>query len=310
MVDSINKKYIKKMAAEHFSAAVFSIDKLGKGGAATAYKVVLENGKIVVFKNYHIEGMYQKEASALRLLRRHSPICVPEVYFVYGKTDDILCECICMEYIKGVNSLIFKHLLKSKSKKKNLVQTVVEATIKIHNHTSEKFGCVCNPIFDTWQDYYKPFCKSVLTAAQTANASGKLKKFILDLLEKSYSHFDFIFSDKIEKASLLHGDLNVMNIMVDKKTLEPVAFIDPLNSVYGDPEYDIFQFKNLWGDCWGFYDYYKDIAVASEKCDLKTAFYAFFNEVNWVANGGKLLGIIMNPIVKNIKRQFEIWGLM
>ncbi|MBO5433048.1 MAG: phosphotransferase, partial [Clostridia bacterium] len=56
---------------------------------------------------------------------------------------------------------------------------------------------------------------------------------------------------------LIHGDLNIMNIMADPKTLELTAFIDPCGSLWSDREYDLFQLRNMWGDAYGLYETYK-----------------------------------------------------
>ncbi len=54
------------------------------------------------------------------------------------------------------------------------------------------------------------------------------------------------------QACLIHGDLNVMNIMTDKK-LHLTAIIDPLESKWADPEYELFQLRNLTGNCFKLY---------------------------------------------------------
>lgn len=42
-----------------------------------------------------------------------------------------------------------------------------------------------------------------------------------------------------------------------KKPFEISAIIDPLNSMYADKEYDLFQLNNLTGPCFHLYKTYK-----------------------------------------------------
>lgn len=129
-----------------------------------------------------------------------------------------------------------------------------------HNITSDKFGDLENPQYDNWLDIYKPFAEDVFNTACDMYESGKLDGKIFRAMENAMPHFDFVFSEPVEIASLIHGDLNVMNIMADR-------------------EYDLFQLGNLTGDRFHLYETYKRKFGVSEKCDLKCAFYALYNEL-------------------------------
>ena len=65
-------------------------------------------------------------------------------------------------------------------------------------------------------------------------------------MRAAWEKFDVVFSEEVKEACLIHGDLNVGNIMVGKG-YNINGFIDPLNSAYADREYDLFQFDNLTG---------------------------------------------------------------
>ena len=89
------------------------------------------------------------------------------------------------------------------------------------------------------------------------------------------------------------------------KGLEITGFIDPLNSMYADREYDLFQFNNLSGKRFFLCDTYLKKYSASEKAEQKLAFYGLWNEVYCFIKAGTLIPFIMNPLVKNMNAVLE-----
>ena len=79
------------------------------------------------------------------------------------------------------------------------------------------------------------------------------------------------------------------------------GFIDPLNSMYADREYDLFQFRNLWGERFKLVGSYVSKYGASEKIEYKLAFYGLFNEVWCSIKVGYVIPPIMKPLVKNMQ---------
>lgn len=307
----MNKKTIEmfavKAVVEHFGSRVVGSKYLGGGSFGKAYKIMQDiEPHIVVAKAFKINGQHIGEAKGLVKLRECSSIKIPEVYAIVDQKDPGGADFLIMEYIEGVDCFThFAFLLKSKEKKKAFAAKVVDALIDIHSCKNDKFGDIDNPQYDNWLDYYRPFAKSVLDTALKLNSEGKLNSRITNTLQASYNKFDIIFSEKVKEASIIHGDLNVLNIMADKKTFLPVAFIDPLNSMYADREYDLFQLNNGTGKCFGLYNTYKEKFNVSTYCDIKCSFYALFNEVYCYIKAGTLYWFIMNPLVKNMKKRLQ-----
>ena len=82
-------------------------------------------------------------------------------------------------------------------------------------------------------------------------------KVNFELLEKGFDVFKEIYEEPLYPV-LIHGDLNIMNIMADPKDMSLTGFIDPCGSMWADREYDLFQLRNMWGDAYGIYETYKD----------------------------------------------------
>ena len=122
----------------------------------------------------------------------------------------------------------------------------------------------------------------------------------MQAMENAWTCFDIIFSEEVRDACLIHGDLNLANIFIDNGKLS--AFIDPLNTMYADREYDLFQFNNLTGKRFKLSQTYIEKYGASKYCKEKLAFYGLWNEVFCYIKSGVLVNVIMNPLVKNMMK--------
>ena len=83
------------------------------------------------------------------------------------------------------------------------------------------------------------------------------------------------------------------------------AIIDPLESKWADKEYELFQLRNLTGDRFRLYETYKSKYPVSEKCDIKTAFYALYNEVYAYISSGIKMNFILMPLVKRMNKELD-----
>ena len=155
-----------------------------------------------------------------------------------------------------------------------------------------------------WLDHYRPFAEEVLKKAEEYFAAGKLQESVILAMRAAWEKFDVIFSEEVKDACLIHGDLNVGNIMVGKG-YKITGFIDPLNSAYADREYDLFQFDNLTGRRFFLRETYIEKYGASRYCLQKLAFYGLWNEVYCYIKSGVLIGFIMDPLVKNMNERLK-----
>ena len=158
--------------------------------------------------------------------------------------------------------------------------------------------------FERWLDYYRPFAEGVLKKAEEYFEAGKLKKKVILAMRAAWEKFDVIFSEEVKEACLIHGDLNVGNIMVGRG-YRITGFIDPLNSAYADREYDLFQFDNLTGKRFFLRETYLRKYGASRYCMPKLAFYGLWNEVFCYIRSGVYVGFIMDPLVKNLNKRLK-----
>ena len=144
----------------------------------------------------------------------------------------------------------------------------------------------------------------MLRAAEGYAAQKQLDAGVLETMRAAMRRFDTIFRERVEKACLIHGDLNIANIMVGKGG-KLTGFIDPLNSMYADREYDLFQFNNLTGKRFFLCETYVRRYGASELCAHKLAFYGLWNEVHCYIRSGVLVNLILKPLVQNMRARLE-----
>lgn len=265
---------------KEFSCNVKTIKYLGGGSFGYAFKIDIDTAPYtVVMKACRCDNMCEREALELKILSEDSIVHIPEVYFTYSKNDITPVDFICMEYVSGKNCFTdFSKLFLSKSKKREFADKITSAMYVWHSKTNKKFGPILNPTYNEWLDYYKPFAFDILQTARNMVNKGNLESYFLAVMERAWDNFDSIFSEKVEHACLIHGDLNVMNIMADDE-LYPTAIIDPLESKWADVEFDLFQLKNLTGNAFGLYKTYKSKYPTSKNCDIKVAFYAMYHEI-------------------------------
>lgn len=298
-------EYAKRVVWQKLGKTAEKVGYLGDGSFGRAASVKCKDGQKLVVKFLRAKGMMQKEAHDLKLLAKYSTVKVPDVLFTRLGDGEIPVDCYGMEQIEGKSSLFALGMLfLGKKRRKQFADQVTAALHAIHSCKNDKFGDTMNADCDGWLDHYRPFAAEVLKTAEEYHAAGKLKGNVINAMRAAWEKFDVIFSEEVKEACLIHGDLNVGNIMVGKG-YKITGFIDPLNSAYADREYDLFQFDNLTGKRFFLRETYIEKYGASRYCMQKLAFYGLWNEVFCYIRSGVLIGLIMDPLVKNMNKRLK-----
>lgn len=259
--------------------------KLG-GKGRQAYAVKVTDGKKAM-----------EETRALETLEK---ICSVKVPHVYECINDGNIGVIVMDFIDGVNATDIRSFFHGKKKRRAFAEQVADGVHSIISHTNDRFGDMDNPTEADWTEFYRASADDII--ARIRECQDKRVKELKAIMEELYVHFDEIFSEKVEKASLIHGDLCPMNMIVSKN-LELNAFIDPLDMRYADGEYELFQLFCQTGEYFKLYETYKEKYPVSKNCDIKTAFYAVFAEAEFFLNDGVYIRALINPLIKRAKRE-------
>ena len=304
------RAFAKVVLEREWACQVKDIRFLGGGSFGFVYAAVIDRAPgTVVMKGFRCAGLCAREASELRLLGQTSAVKVPSVYFTADETPDIPMDFLCMEKVDGTNCFTdVSKLLCSRREKQRFADEVTTALHRWHTQTNDKFGLIGNAVYDSWLDFYRPFAADILDEARRMHKAGRLERRAMRAMERGWANFDKIFAEPVPQACLIHGDLNVMNIMTDKK-LHLTAIIDPLESKWADPEYELFQLRNLTGNCFKLYETYKQKYPVSENCDVKTAFYALYHEVYAYILTGSRIHWYLPQMVRRFHQDLRRAGL-
>ncbi|MCL2106361.1 MAG: phosphotransferase [Oscillospiraceae bacterium] len=255
-------------AERYFGKRPKTLKYLGGGSFGKAFRLDYPDGERIVVKAYRVEGMNETEAFQLRLLGEHTRVPMPKPLF----TEKNL---LGMSYIEGRDVLTEpRFLAKPRAARERFAREVVTGMLDWHEVSGTAFGHLQNPQYSTWQAFYRTVVDEVLEGVARVPFSERQR----ETLELASVRFDDILSEDAGPPTLIHGDLNVMNIMADPKTFRLTGFIDPFNSFWADKEYDLFHFRHLMGWRYGLYEEYKRRAKLSRRVDLKTAYYMAVNE--------------------------------
>lgn len=277
---------LPKIISKELSKNADKFKFIGGGSFGRVYKSVLSDGKTIAVKAYRVQGSQYEEAEQLNLLSANTTVKMPKVLFTY---EDDETAILAMTFVEGQNVLNPAFLLKNKSQKQKFADDVISGMLEWHNVTNDKFGSLSDPVYDTWLEYYKKEKQEPwLAALKELSENGKFGKKKLKLLYDATELFNSLPEEKTNPV-LIHGDLNIMNIMADPKTLELTAFIDPCGSIWADKEYDLFQLCNMWGDAYGLYETYKRNCKASEYTDFRVAYYGAMLEASMRLKGGLIM---------------------
>lgn len=287
--------YAARAAEDALGISATEVKYLGGGSFGRAFSVKHADGDLVV-KLLVDSDMMRKETHDLQLIGSACPVPVPKVLFCREADETVPAACYGMSRIEGKSALTSLSLqLSTKRKRERFADEVTTALHAIHEVKNAKFGDTLAPAFERWSDFYRPFAEEVLRVAESDPA---IDDGVVAAMRSASRVYDKIFAEEPTCACLIHGDLNVANIMTDRGRVS--GFIDPLNSMYADREYDLFQFRNLWGERFGFVDSYRSKYGASEMLEYKLAFYGLWNEVWCSVKVGHAIGLIMKPLVKNM----------
>ena len=275
---------------------------IGGGSYGRVYKAVLSGGEVIAVKGYKLPGMCAEEARQLEQLSKNTSVKMPEVLFTY---DDDNTAVLAMSFVEGENVLNPIFLLKSKAQKQQFAEDVISGMLEWHSVTNDKFGYLSNPTYDSWYDFYKTERQEPwLKALKELSDKGKFSKKKMNLLFEATEIFNKLPEEGSEPV-LIHADLNIMNIMADPKTLKLIAFIDPCGSMWADREYDLFQFRNMWGDAYGLYETYKRRCGASKYTDFRVAYYGAMLEASMRLKGGHIVPLWEDLNFARLKKEMK-----
>lgn len=274
------KAIVSKVIKRYFYTEALKIDSLGGGFYGRVFLATLNAAPFkVVVKIYLKDGLGLKESLQLKLLAQHALMPMPKVYEVHLADEVIGRDVLLMEYMTGVNAGLQDQV--NEDCLDAIGDRIVDNLIALHTTTNPNgFGELDgNHSYKDWRLFYKPKVKHIYKSATNLHAKGQLDDQTYGIVWKAYEKFDDIFYLPITRSSLIHGDYNTWNILLNQARSEAVGVIDPFGSCWADSEYDLYQLDNANGKYYGLLERYKQKLSVSENFDLKNCFYELFTEI-------------------------------
>lgn len=172
--------------------------------------------------------------------------------------------------------------------RQTIAEEIVDNLIALHSRTTaDGFGWIGEvKSVPSWQAYYHPVAASVVDKAVELERQGLLSSQVIRVLQQAMQRFDRIFTEMIEQPSLIHGDYNTWNIMLNHEKTHAIALIDPFHCGWADSEYDLYQLDNANGKDFGLLEGYLQKQGCSRLFTQKRCFYELFTEINHYYDSG------------------------
>lgn len=294
---------IKAIVEKELKTTVKNVVSVGNGNTASCFCVEITDYpfKLVVKTSTHYE-LTLNEKNMNDFLRESVSFKIPETYFI---TIENGISYLGMEFIDGISGRVLKR--QQIKDKKHLANNIIDCFMNMQSVHNDKFGSYENPTYDTWKNYYKDFFDKIYTFIEEKNSKDKLNKHIIKALNLIKINFDEIFDNVENIPCLSHGDFWTPNMIFNMEKSEIAGVIDPFNTRFVEPEYELFCLTLGLGEKLKLYDLYKSKVNVSKYCDLKIELYALCNEIDWWMRLGEidtLSYIVMRSkkLIKQVKK--------
>lgn len=275
---------IKSIVESQLNTTVTKVVPVGNGNTASCYCVEITDSpfKLVVKTSTHYE-LTCEEKKMNDFLREKVNFKVPKSYFLTEKNG---ITYLGMEFIDGSSGRTLKP---SQIKdKKHLANNIIDCFINMQSVHNNKFGPYETPSYSSWKEYYWDFFCKIYEFSSDKYEQGKINKTIMKALNLIKVNFDKIFANTENVACLSHGDFWTPNMIFNTEKSELAGIIDPFNTRFVEPEYELFCLTLGLGERLKLYKLYKKRVNTSKYCDLKVELYALCNEIDWWMNLGNI----------------------
>lgn len=270
---------IRTILSAIFDTPVISFSYLGEGFYARVYRVTVgTRPETHAVKLYRAGGLARSEAVTLDLMAR-AGLPVPQVRRVVERDG---LHALILQDMPGVNLASVSQL--NTHARAEIGEQIVAALLNQHALTHEGYGDVDGEEFyPVWHEYYYRKCGAMMESLDCAHTLQRLDHDFFRTVATAYAQFDRIFTQEPAAPSLIHGDFNASNLLIDPAAARLTAILDPMGSMWGDREIELFQLDESVGKEYELLERYRAHYPLSETFELKNAFYRTFAEANHYA---------------------------
>jgi fructosamine-3-kinase len=175
---------------------------------------------------------FEGEARALRYLRSHSRLPVPEVYLCQAAGELMVPGFLLMERLPGIH---LGQAAMTRPERQEIDRQLADILLELHSHERDTFGPVDgSESFLRWLDYFEPLIRENFEDSRL-RLTRRSQEIIPKLLDPMPQYFD-----SQERPTLIHGDIWETNVIVDRRGDRWVVtgLVDPA-ARYADVEFEL-----------------------------------------------------------------------
>lgn len=283
-----------------FGVAPTALTRIGGGAYGVVFRAELpEKPRAVAVKAFIREGDCAREALWYAALQ-NAKVRLPRLF---GCANG----CLALEYVAGVNA----SAPPAHCDFDGIGEQIARDIALLHSCRGSGFGAISGAAdlrgggCPTWRGCFKTIAGAQFAKAENAARAGLFSAAVPDLLTRIFCRFDLIFNEP-PYPSLIHGDLNAENIMIDARSY--LCMIDPINSLWGDPELELFQLTQNGGDRFRLLENYAALRPLTPDYRLKSACYAALAEADWFADIRRPQDALLNSFLSALQDRLNEYG--
>lgn len=263
-----------------YAAPPLQLTLLGMGFYGKAYLVHIARLPYRVVAKYLPNPLYAaEEAAALRRMHTLCPsLPIPQLY-AYDAQEQVLL----MQFMPGVNGNEIRRM--SAPMRYDLGRHIIECLLTLHA-PSPADGCYgedAGKRYPVWADCYLDRALAMMTNIDRMHTLQGMTHAQFRLFVDALDAIPQLLATPPVKPCLLHGDYNLCNLRIDRTTGRVSGILDPMHSIWGDNELELFQLDENGGKDFALLDIYRDRHGLSDNFARKNALYAAFAETNHYA---------------------------
>jgi aminoglycoside phosphotransferase (APT) family kinase protein len=270
-----------------FGARLVSQRLVGEGAFGVVHMAAIDRSPHrVIVKVQKFGGWVAHERRSLEALRRALPVPVPEVYHCEPANDASPGDALVLEYLPDVTGKAIGEPARLDDETRGTVrEAVVEVLLALRSVRSERGnGQLDGPFHGRWWDAYAPRLRAVHAFLQRDRVRGAgLDPFVTAVADRSLRLGERVLCDRLDAATLMHGDLCLGNILFDPRTLRITGVIDLLDTAWVDPELDLVHLTKSGGHHFRFVEAYAEACGADERLRLRCWFHTFWTWLSYYA---------------------------
>jgi aminoglycoside phosphotransferase (APT) family kinase protein len=266
-----------------FACEKLSATLIGSGAFGLVYDVALPRPpQRVVIKIQKFPGWGLREQQQLDILRQHSPVPVPQIYYYQPETAT-MCEALVMEYLPGIPGKSLRD--PAPALRQRITRDITDTLLALHDvRHPEGYGSIDGPYYERWWDFYGQRVRAVYAyLQQPLPGDTPLDSAILRMAERSLAAGEAILGDRKGDAVLVHGDFCLNNLLFDPATCRIVGLIDPLDLHWGERELDLVNLTKSRGERFQLLETYCQSIHLDEQFPVRYWFYQFWSWLYYYA---------------------------